>query len=1403
VLIAASCRSTRRAPSRGKSDADPDARHFAGLAETAENRQLRRVRQFPVSAGAPGGTMTPGMLRQLQGESAAIAGVRKQVERLLRQAGGAARRLPPVLILGETGTGKGLLASAIHRASGRASGPFVDVNCAAIPETLLEAELFGFERGAFTDARQAKAGLFQTASGGTLFLDEIGLMPLALQSKLLKALEERSVRRLGGTRPEPVDVAIIAATSEDLSAAVQDGRFRQDLFHRLAVVTLVLPPLRRRGGDIVLLAEHFLARVCEDYGLPARVLADDARAALLAHEWPGNVRELSNVLERAVLLTDDTALTARHLGLSAGAPVASSSRSHGAATVEDDDAEEERRRLHDVLRQTAWNFTRAAVRLGMPRNTLRYRVERLGLSPESTPARRRGGRPPKERPAAAIVPPAPPPVRESRRVTLLQATLLARDEVVWDADRALEAIADKVRSFGGHVHAADATDLLAVFGREPEEDAPQRAAHAALALQKLGARARADDPRRAELAVALHAASLDVEGDTLLLDDEARSALRSLILASAPGTVVASPAAARLLGGRFDLAPVETSGDTRLIRVLRHAEPGRTRFVGRERELRLLVERFQRAESGEGQVVLIVGEPGIGKSRLLHELRRQLGSRATWVEGQALAFARSTPFHAVVDMLRRVLRIDDGDPEAVVIDKIERGIRRLAPDLDHVLPCVRYLLSVDAGDPAVAAMDPKQRHAAILGATHLLLERGAALRTHVIALEDVHWADAATEDWLARLAESVSGKRVLVLVTARPGYRASFGGRSFHTGLALSTLSSAESVQIARNLAGADELPAELQALVVDKAEGNPFFVEELMRSLHELAIVQRAGNAVALGASLDTTAVPDTIEEVILARVHRLDARLRRLLQVASVIGKDVPFALLRAVTGMPEDALAADLRLLLAAEFLLETRMYPELEHTFKHALTHEVAYGAVGAEERRALHARIVEAVERMYPERLHEHVERLAHHALRGELWPRAVRYSRQAGEKAFDRSANREAVAWWEQALAAIARLPEGEGARAAIDVRLALRSALLQLGEIRRITPYLREAEQLAIAAGDRGRLAWARAYITIAHLFAGEPREAVAVGEQAVALADVIPDVGLRATARTPLAHACREVGDYPRAIALFREAIDALTGDRLRQRLGQGMPPSLYARNMVAFCHAELGEFAQARRLASESESLAQPLDLPFGLVLARIALAYTDLLQERLAEASDVAGRALAVIETRDVPAWLPWVAAVRGYAQALSGRLPEGIASLELALARAVAVPFLFGHSQWLAWLAHAQRLAGRAEEAGRLAAEAVRTSRGRGERGYEAWALWIQGEVGGEPAAEASREALAIATELGMRPLIARCHLSLGARHRGVGDVARAREHFARAAEHFAALDMPAGVERASGIVSAP
>jgi tetratricopeptide (TPR) repeat protein len=408
--------------------------------------------------------------------------------------------------------------------------------------------------------------------------------------------------------------------------------------------------------------------------------------------------------------------------------------------------------------------------------------------------------------------------------------------------------------------------------------------------------------------------------------------------------------------------------------------------------------------------------------------------------------------------------------------------------------------------------------------------------------------------------------------------------------------------------------------------------------------------------------------------------------------------------------------------------------------------------------------VAALETLYPDRLEEHVERLAYHALQAELWPRALRYSRQSGTKAFARSANREAVASFEQALTALTHLPDRpETLAEAIDVRLMMRSVLLQLAQLERIRRELGEAEALALALGDRRRLGWVWAYTTTALLFAGEPVRALGVGEKARALADEVGDVPLQASARTPLAHACRERGDLRRSIAIFTEAIDLLTGDLARQRFGQAIPPAVYARGMAALCRAELGDFAEAERLGTEARVLTKAEDLPFGFAMAHMALCNIYLVQERVGEAMQILEPALEVIRARGIP--IPWATALRGYALALSGRPEEGCTVLAGGLEEADRLRFFFGHSQWVAWLAQAHLMAGQMDEARRRGEEALRLSRERGQRGYEALALYVVGEVtvreGARPAAEPHyRQALALADELGMRPLADRCHAAL-------------------------------------------
>lgn len=311
-------------------------------------------------------------LRGLLGASPAM----QKVYRVARQVAGSRAT---VLITGESGTGKGEIARAIHELGPRAKAPFVALHCAALPETLLESELFGHEKGAFTGADRRRLGRFEQANGGTLFLDEIGEISPLMQVKLLKVLQERTVERLGSGEPQKVDVRVLAATNKDLAREVAEGRFREDLYYRLNVVHLEMPPLRLRGSDVVVLATHFLQRFARENLKAIEGMTDEARTKILAHRWPGNVRELENAIERAVVLTEKNEIDADDLPFDAAQPVHGPVRIPGSTM-----AELERWAILATLEATNGSTARAAELLDISVRTIQYRLHEYGLSARDT-----------------------------------------------------------------------------------------------------------------------------------------------------------------------------------------------------------------------------------------------------------------------------------------------------------------------------------------------------------------------------------------------------------------------------------------------------------------------------------------------------------------------------------------------------------------------------------------------------------------------------------------------------------------------------------------------------------------------------------------------------------------------------------------------------------------------------------------------------------------------------------------------------------------------------------------------------------------------------------------------------------------------------------------------------------
>jgi len=1359
---------------------------------------------------------------ELLGESPAIKFVRRRLRQLLEHQP-AGRRPPAILFQGETGTGKGLVARLVHRLGPRRDGPFVDINCPAIPEALLEAELFGYERGAFTDARHAKPGLFQAAHGGTLFLDEIGLLPVSVQAKLLTVLENRTVRRLGSTRPETVDIGIISATNADLREAVRAGLFREDLYHRLAVITFDLPPLRDRGGDVLLLAEWFLARACLEHGRPPRRLSEEAQTRLLAYRWPGNVRELANVMERAVFFADSVLVSGAMLEpLSAEGPnplAPTPGACAGAVTPE----EATRQQLHAVLEASAGNISHAASRLGIARNTLYARLVKYGIrgprAHQSSPRRI-------SRPETAPVP-APMGTRiqwERRGITLLRAALVEREGVdSWSqTSRALEVVIDKLQTFGGRVEELTLTDVVASFGVDPVDDAPRRAAHAAMAIQKRAERARDDTSRTPGVKICIHVTQVLVgrSASRIGIDADAQRAqgplLDKLLHVIGSDETVVSATAAAFLERRFELVPIDVgvgSAD-QSYRLTGQERRGfglcgaMTQFVGRHAELEILRSRMAAVAHGHGQLVDAVGEPGVGKSRLLWEVTHPLHVDGWLVlEVGAVPYGKITPYRPVIDLLKIYCGIAERDDQRTTREKVIGKLDALDPKLEVAQPAFLTLLEVPVDDAEWQGLDPAERRRRTLDAIKGLLLRESQAQPLALVFEDLQWIDAQTQALLDSLVASLPGARLMLLVSHRTEYEHDWGSHTSCTQLRIEPLPRESAEGLLDVLLGNDPGLDTLKRLLIERTDGNPLFVEESVRALVETGALTGDRGKYQLARDLPAVHVPDTVQAILTARIDRLPPEERRLLEIAAVIGKDFPLVLLLAVADEKEETVRRGLGQLQTAEFLYETRVFPDPEYTFKHALTHEVAYGSLLPGRRRDLHVGIVETIERLYGDRLGEQIERLAHHSVCGEVWEKAVPYLRLSVLKAATRSALREAQVWFDQALEDLAKLPASPSTlEQGFEIRLELGPVLVQLGEDRRRLEHAREAETLAERLNDDRRRG--RAYLALcnAHALLGEPDEALVAGTRALKMAGRLGDLRLRILAPTYLAQAHFYRGDFERAVELATDSLAALPPDWVHEPFGYSpIPIGVYCRNWVVRSLAELGRFAEAAPYEAELLLLAEPTQHAFTVGTAHDAASWLHLRKGDWTTARSVIERGIAAFRTGNNVVGLAfavaasaWVLAQVGEASEALTRLREGEHLLEHQAARGgVLIPMLYQ------LLGRAALLLDRLDEGQSLAERAVTYSPLR--QSDEAHALHLLGDIATHPdrfdaeSAEAHYcKALALAEPRGMRPLIAHCHLGLGKLHLRTGQREEAHEHLTIATTMYREMDMQFWLEQAEG-----
>jgi class 3 adenylate cyclase/tetratricopeptide (TPR) repeat protein len=1013
---------------------------------------------------------------------------------------------------------------------------------------------------------------------------------------------------------------------------------------------------------------------------------------------------------------------------------------------------------------------------------------------------------------------------ERKQVTVLFADLKSSMELLADRDPeearrlldgVLERLMEAVHRYEGTVNQVMGDGIMALFGAPVgHEDHAVRACYAALRILDL-VRQYADELRRSEgldvmIRIGINSGEVVVRtvGSDLRMDYSAvgqttHLAARMEQLAR-PGTALVTAQTLALAEGYVEVKPVgpvpvkgipepvevhELIGIGRIRSRLQFAAArGLSPFVGRRAEFDQLTEALRRSRDGRGQLVAVVGGVGMGKSRLYWEFTRSPEAQDCLVlEGDSLSFGRATPYLPIVTLLKRYLQIDERDGPERIREKVTAKLVKLDRALATSVPTILELLGLAEEDTDAAVLDPSQRRQRTLEVVKRLLIRESQVQPVVIVFENLHWIDAETESLLEGLLESLPTARMLVLVNYRPEYEHDWANRSYYTQIRLDPLASESMDDLLHGLLGSDPSLASLKALLIERTESNPLFLEESVRNLVETQVLVGERGAYRLDRPLTSIKVPPSVQALLAARIDRVPAAQKRLLQAASVIGKHVPFALLRVITEEPDEDLRAALEQLQAAEFVYETQIFPELEYTFKHSLTHQVAYGTLLHERRRSLHAKILATLESLYPEGRNDQVEALSQHALRGEVWDKAVEYLRAAGAKAALSAANTEALTCFEQALGALRHLPESRAkTEQAIDARLDLRQALLQLGRLREVLSVSEEAARLAQDIGDEARLGRVYSYLVNYHYLKGDPDLVIDYGERCLAIGEAVNDRSLSSLARGYMGYSYHAQGQYERARALLEENVRRLAATGAVADLTPSTLPYITSCSWLAFTLAELGELEAAAEHVAQARQIAERSGHAYGQAIASAMAGLVAIRQGRPERAVAPLEESLAICRGKGLHVWHPIPSSLLGLALLYLGRVGEAMPLLEDGVALSEKIGVNAYSALWTIHLGQGVLALGRPERARELARHALDLALLHKEEGHQARALRLLGEIAAHEEGEAETAevnyslALALAEQLGMQPLLAHTHLCLARLYRQTGQRGKAEEHLGRA-----------------------
>jgi predicted ATPase/class 3 adenylate cyclase len=962
------------------------------------------------------------------------------------------------------------------------------------------------------------------------------------------------------------------------------------------------------------------------------------------------------------------------------------------------------------------------------------------------------------------------PEGERKSVTALFADIKGSTELMADldpeearaiVDPALKLMIEAVARYDGYIVQSTGDGIFALFGAPiAHEDHPQRALYAALRMQedlkRYSAKVVAEGSTPIQSRVGINTGEVVVRsiqtgaGHVEYTPIGHTTNLASRMQTAAPvGSIAVTAATRKLCEGYFILKPLgatkvkgvsepvevfEVTGLGPLrTRLQRSAGRGRglTKFVGREREMEALQHAAEQAKSGHGQIVAAMAEPGVGKSRLFFEFKATSQSGWMVLETFSVSHGKASGYLPVIDLLRNYFDITTADDERKRREKVTGRAVALDRSLEDTLPYLFSLLGIVEGDDPLAQMDGQIKKRRTQDAIKRILLRESLNQPLMVIFEDLHWIDGETQELLNLLADSIGTAKFLLLVNYRPEYWHQWNSKTYYTQLRLDPLGreSAEEMLLALLDDGKDLIP--LKRLIIERAEGTPFFMEEIVQALFEDGVLQRNG-VVKLARSMNAVKVPATVQAVLAARIDRLSAEEKELLQTLAVLGREFRLGLVKRVTRKPENELEPRLARLQAGEFIYEQPAAGDIEYIFKHALTHEVAYNALLVERRKLLHERAGLALESMFAEQLEDHLAELAHHYSRSDNVGKAVEYLGRAGQQALQRSAYADAISSLSAAIDLLQRLPDSaERIQRELLLQLAIGPALIAVKgyaapELERAYTRMRE---LCERLGDPPQLFRALFGLATVHLARGELRRAYELAQQLLRRAQSAQDPALLLYARLFLGITSNLMGEFLPAREHLENASTLYDPERHRPLIFRyGRDAGVNCLSHAALTLWTLGYPNQALKRDNEALALAQALSHPFSLAFAEFFVSALRQLRREARAAQETAESMIALSAEHGFTQLLAQATIERGWAMAQQGRHETGIAQIQEGLAASRVIGTELWRPYFLTLLAEACIQTGRLDDGLSALTEALAFADEHEIRFYEAETHRLKGEL---------------------------------------------------------------------------